>query len=129
MGQSPSSHIGAFDWSEQEHLELLRLGLRFGCEFLDVECTLNENTINTLASERHGTLLVGSYVEADRMPDCQELESIFRRCLLNGAASFTKVLVKGSSSEDAIAVQKAGASVTPSDVGFTGICLGCSPPR
>merc|ERR1712224_273564 len=58
------------------------------------------------------------------MPGREELKSLFRRCLLNGAATLVKVVVKGSSREDALAVQEAGAVVTPPGVGFVGLCLG-----
>jgi len=117
-------HGGGFAGSEDEYFALLRLGLRLGCELVDIECTWAEERIDEIVRQRCSTLLVGSFHEIRRTPSAEELASLFRRCSLGGSAAIAKVVIKCSSREDNWHIQEVGARAVLPGVSHIGICLG-----
>ncbi|CAE7472607.1 SULT6B1 [Symbiodinium natans] len=111
-----SDHGGKFTGSEDEYFELNKLGLQLCAEFLDVECTWSATNIAALAARRGPSKLVGSYHNFDR----------FKNCLLDGAASIAKVVVKPKVREDNWIVQEVGKASVPQtgETAFIGLCLG-----
>lgn len=117
-------HGGKFKGTEDEYFELNSLGLKLGCELLDVESTWSGDKIAALAAQRGSTLLIGSFHDFNRMLSRFELEYQFRQCTLEGAAAVAKVVVKGGQRQDNWLVQEVGAETVPPQMAFIGLCLG-----
>lgn len=109
------THGGAFDGSEEEYVALLHMGLRLGCEFIDLERTRSQESIDSIMSESKGNQLVCSHHEGERTTQSGAAESLLRRCSLNGAASVAKIWTSPS---------QAGSRTTPSGLDFVAFFLG-----
>ena len=72
---------GAFEGSSEEHCSLLQLGLRSGCELLDVEADLPAELKNNVYAKRGNALIISSHHAVESMASRSEIQTMFRNCL------------------------------------------------
>mmetsp|Transcript_60661 Transcript_60661/g.112526 ORF Transcript_60661/g.112526 Transcript_60661/m.112526 type:complete len:425 (-) Transcript_60661:68-1342(-) len=96
---------GKFAASEKEVAELLSVGLRCACEFVDVEAALSTSTIDSLLASRRVSRLIGSHHDMARMPPLSECRDWLHRCTLDGRATLSKLVVGAERPEDCVALQ------------------------
>merc|ERR1711884_747648 len=104
-----AGHGGKFRGTEEEYLDLLRLGLSLGVELLDVECKWSDEGIDEIATFRGETGLVGSFCDISRPPQPDDLRQLFQSCNLRNQAAVARVVISGATREDCWLVQKVGA--------------------
>ena len=94
-------------WSGDEHrtMEMLLLGLRLGCEYLDVEVKGGAGLQGRrrVCDRRRHTLLIGSHHTPDSNGGSDDdLVAALQACDLNGQADVLKLVVSAATADDAV---------------------------
>lgn len=91
---------------EQRMFELLQLGVRLGCEFVDMEMCWSRKAREQLLSHRHGSAIISSFHAVKEPTPEAEIKAIFRECYSQGRVQIVKVVVKAYFPEDALMVDR-----------------------
>uniref|UniRef100_M4BYJ7 Pentafunctional AROM polypeptide n=1 Tax=Hyaloperonospora arabidopsidis (strain Emoy2) TaxID=559515 RepID=M4BYJ7_HYAAE len=89
---------------EQKMFELLRLGVRLGCEFVDMETCWSPKAREQLMAGRHRSAIISSFHAVQKPTSEAKIKTIFRECYSEGKVQIVKVVVKAYSPEDALTV-------------------------
>ncbi|CAI5743214.1 unnamed protein product [Hyaloperonospora brassicae] len=98
---------GAFpdgEENEQKMFELLQLGVRLGCEFVDMETCWSRKAREHLMARRHRSAIISSFHAVQKPTSEAETRAIFRECFSQGRVQIVKVVVKAYSPDDALMV-------------------------
>lgn len=117
-----ASQGGAFAGTQDEYLELVRLGFLLGAELVDVDCTLDQEAIDGLLQYRRSSLIVGSFYDPGRVPRRDEVQRMLQLCALRGCASFARMVVAGTSRADGWLVHE--VAETTGQIPAVALCVG-----
>jgi pentafunctional AROM polypeptide len=96
---------GSFpDGAEDKMFELLQLGVRLGCEFVDVETCWSQQARKQIVARRGRSAVISSYHAVQAPSSEADVKGIFRECYANGRVQIVKVVVKAYSAHDAVMV-------------------------
>ncbi|EOD40214.1 Pentafunctional AroM protein, partial [Emiliania huxleyi CCMP1516] len=103
---------GRFGGSTDEYLRLNEVGLRAGCEMLDLEAARDGPPMRDMIARaaRLGIGIVGSFHELGPMPSQEGVITALRRCCLGGAAAVAKFVGVASEPSHALLVHSAAAA-------------------
>jgi len=103
---------GRFGGSTDEYLRLNEVGLRAGCEMLDLEAARDGPPMRDMIARaaRLGIGIVGSFHELGPMPSQEGVTTALRRCCLGGAAAVAKFVGVASEPSHALLVHSAAAA-------------------
>ncbi|RLN59111.1 hypothetical protein BBJ29_003958 [Phytophthora kernoviae] len=97
---------------EQKMFELLQLGVRLGCEFVDMETCWSRKAREQLLAHRHQTAVISSFHAVQEPTSEAQVKSIFRECYSQGRVQIVKVVVKAYSPVDALLVDRVAKDFT-----------------
>jgi pentafunctional AROM polypeptide len=103
---------GRFPDVEPAVFELLQMGARQGCQFIDVECHWSAHEIQRLvkiAKNNHAEILSSVHVPHSNGGSTPQLLSLFQRCALGGMADVVKVVVLAGCVDDALRLLRAAS--------------------
>lgn len=114
------SQGGAFPDDEHSIFELLRLGVRYGCEYVDMEShwALQARTA-FLQQCAHAQIIASYHVPHSNGGSEEELSNLFRTCAHDGKVGIVKVVVMAAHENDAVRISYLANSVafpSPSSV-------------
>eukprot|EP00002_Diphylleia_rotans_P020009 TRINITY_DN3877_c1_g2_i7.p1 TRINITY_DN3877_c1_g2~~TRINITY_DN3877_c1_g2_i7.p1 ORF type:complete len:1452 (+),score=294.87 TRINITY_DN3877_c1_g2_i7:52-4407(+) len=116
---------GAFQGDEAQFLALVDIGLRLGCEFIDMETCWSLAAQKSILQRRGVCKVIASY--HDRQNDWSEAEVVaaYEQCLCNGSADIAKVVFHATAVEQgtkimSIIQSQPGAKKLP----FIAVCTG-----
>ncbi|TMW57787.1 hypothetical protein Poli38472_014390 [Pythium oligandrum] len=98
------------DDQEALMMELLSLGIRLGCEFVDVETCWSVAARRRLIASRGRTAIISSYHAIQSRTTEIEARAIFRECYASGEVQVVKVVVKAFEGSDALLIDRVGKS-------------------
>ncbi|DAZ95245.1 TPA: hypothetical protein N0F65_002357 [Lagenidium giganteum] len=100
------------DKDEARMFALLRLGVRLGCEFVDMECgpSWSRAAREQLVRGRGRSAIIASCHAVTTKLTPAETQALFTDCYSNGRVQVVKVVVKAWSPEDAVALDRVAAS-------------------
>lgn len=87
------AHGGSFGGSQEEQMELLQLGVRAGCEYVDVEAHSAAFVQKLHAVRGASRLVVSVHVPQPPAPDAAGLAHLFAAAYCGGLADVVKVVV------------------------------------
>lgn len=99
---------GALSAKDSELRDLILTGIRFGCELIDVESTLSENSKKIIRNNAKFSKLIGSH-HVTQAP-CQStaaFDSYAKLCWDNGNVDVIKVVFSASSPKDCLVLESA----------------------
>lgn len=86
---------GAFEGSEEEMVALLQLGVRLGCEFVDVEGCWSTKAKAAILDDKRGARIITSYHDfTDKYYTAADLAKVFSGLHCGGKADVVKVAIK-----------------------------------
>ncbi|KAI9915842.1 hypothetical protein PsorP6_007565 [Peronosclerospora sorghi] len=91
---------------EQTLFELLHLGVRLGCEFVDMEACWSRKAREQLIARRHRCAIISSFHAVQNPTSEAEIKAFFRECYSHGRVQIVKVVVKAYSPQDALMVDR-----------------------
>ncbi|KAE9312852.1 Pentafunctional AROM polypeptide [Phytophthora fragariae] len=91
---------------EQKMFELLQLGVRLGCEFVDMETCWSRKAREQLVAHRHRSAIISSFHAVQKPTSEAETKLIFHDCYSHGKVQIVKVVVKAYSPQDALMVDR-----------------------
>ncbi|KAF4139019.1 Shikimate / quinate 5-dehydrogenase [Phytophthora infestans] len=91
---------------EKKMFELLQLGVRLGCEFVDMETCWSRKAREQLLAHRHRSAIISSFHAVQKPTSEAEAKAIFRECYSQGRVQIVKVVVKAYSPVDALMVDR-----------------------
>ncbi|RMX68968.1 hypothetical protein KXD40_003448 [Peronospora effusa] len=100
---------GAFPDGEehtQKMFELLQLGVRLGCEFVDMEMGWSRKAREHLMAHHHRSAIISSFHAVQKPTSETETRAIFRECYSQGKVQIVKVVVKAYSPQDALMIDR-----------------------
>ncbi|CAI5715166.1 unnamed protein product [Peronospora destructor] len=103
------SQGGAFPNGEehtQKMFELLQLGVRLGCEFVDMEMGWPRKAREHLMAHHHRTAIISSFHAVQKPTSEAETRAIFRECYSQGKVQIVKVVIKAYSPQDALMIDR-----------------------
>lgn len=96
---------GSFpDGAEKQMFDLLQLGVRLGCEFVDVETCWSRQARDKIVANRGRSAIISSYHAVQAPSSESDVKAIFRECYARGQVQVVKVVVKAYSPRDALMV-------------------------
>ncbi|TYZ61732.1 hypothetical protein PybrP1_012406 [[Pythium] brassicae (nom. inval.)] len=98
---------GAFpDDDEPGMFRLLALGVRLGCEFVDVETCWSRAARAQLLAARRRSAVISSFHAVQQPTSEADVKAIFRECHEQGRVEVVKVVVKAFAPQDALMVHR-----------------------
>ncbi|CAH0473101.1 unnamed protein product [Peronospora belbahrii] len=91
---------------EQKMFELLQLGVRLGCEFVDMETCWSSKARENLMAHRHRSAVISSFHAVQKPTSEAEIKAIFRECYSQGKVQIVKVVIKAYSPQNALMVDR-----------------------
>eukprot|EP01083_Nonionella_stella_P024209 66917_1 len=96
---------GGFNGDERELFGLLRIGVRLGCEFVDMECCWGEDAQQALLDNRGRSKIIGSlHFPGENGGSVDELKQLFVKCSKNNRADVAKLVTTATHTDDAIRI-------------------------
>ncbi|OFY91405.1 MAG: hypothetical protein A2236_00380, partial [Bacteroidetes bacterium RIFOXYA2_FULL_33_7] len=88
-------------YSENEIIKLLKLAIKSGAKFIDIETELFENLKLELTpfAQKYNTKIIISYHNFEKTPSQKELQKIIKNCF-NQGADIVKIACKSNSEKD-----------------------------
>jgi len=83
---------GKFSNNEETIFSLLKLGIRLGCEYIDVEITSSFNYRNSLLSSKQRSKVIASFHDPQGVLSFSELKFKFEEATQNGKADVVKIV-------------------------------------
>jgi pentafunctional AROM polypeptide len=102
---------GRFEGAEDEYFALLGVGVRAGCDFVDLESQWTEGSRLSFLSMRMGSRVIGSAHHQRPCRSASEFESICSQCWYGGAVDIVKVVFAAEGLEDCFLVHSARLSI------------------
>ncbi|TDH65363.1 hypothetical protein CCR75_002996 [Bremia lactucae] len=96
---------------ESKMFELLHLGVRVGCEFVDMETCWSRKACEQLLLHRHRSAIISSFHAVQKPISEAETKAIFHQCYAQGQVQVVKVVVKAYSSDDVLMVDRVAKDV------------------
>ncbi|EKX49636.1 hypothetical protein GUITHDRAFT_67756, partial [Guillardia theta CCMP2712] len=120
------SQGGKFAGSEEEMLALLQLGLRLGCEFVDVESCWSTAMCKAVVDKKGSSRVVASFHDfSERAYTAEELEKLFLRLRMQGGADVVKVAIRTTKATQVADMQHAiNRFRARSSLPAVGLCMG-----
>lgn len=117
---------GAFDGDADAYFALLRLGVRLGCDFLDVEATWSEARRQELRQEARGVRVISSLHYRDPCSSPEALLTAARRCYADGLADIVKTIYTARTVADCFVLDAGRARLADNgvDVPVILMCMG-----
>lgn len=98
---------GSFpDGQEAAMFELLQLGVRLGCEFVDMETCWSRAAREKLLAQRQRTAIISSFHAIQTPTSEAQGKTIFRECYIQGKVQIVKVVLKAFEAQDALLVDR-----------------------
>ncbi|RLN89902.1 hypothetical protein BBJ28_00010921 [Nothophytophthora sp. Chile5] len=91
---------------EQNMFELLHLGVRLGCEFVDMETCWSVKAREHLLAQRQRSAIISSFHAVQEPSSEAQIKLIFRECYSQAKVQIVKVVVKAYSPQDALVVDR-----------------------
>lgn len=117
---------GAFpDDDEVGMFQLLALGVRLGCEFVDVETCWSRAARSQLLATRRRSAVISSFHAVQTPSSEADVKAIFRECYDQGRVQVVKVVVKAFAPQDALMVHRVAtefAAAWRHDVPIVALC-------
>ncbi|CEG36095.1 3-phosphoshikimate 1-carboxyvinyltransferase [Plasmopara halstedii] len=92
--------------NEKKMFELLQLGVRLGCEFVDMETCWSHKAREQFLLHRHRSAIISSFHAVQKPMSEAEIKAIFRTCYSQGRVQIVKVVAKAYSADDALMVDR-----------------------
>lgn len=85
---------GSFTGNEDDMFRLLNLGVRAGCEFVDMECSWSLKCREELIRNKKSSLIIGSFHAIHSPSNDDEIANLYQTCYHNGRVDIVKVVLK-----------------------------------
>jgi pentafunctional AROM polypeptide len=105
---------GEFAGSESDYWQLMEVGLRTGCEFLDVASRWDLSKRTSFLQRRGSARIIGSYRRLGRCTGTQDFNDICRAASCSGAADIVKVVFETDAPSDCLMVEAAAKGLRES---------------
>jgi len=115
---------GNFVGQEKEYFNILNIGKRLACEFVDLEMCWNENAINGFLQDSRKFKVISSlHNYTDKVTESGMRENMLK-CFRNGQVDVVKVVGFANNLQDNITLQNAIENVKEISVPIIAICAG-----